>query len=255
VIQDFLGKGLLVVLAASLGSGCSQRASEPVRISAAISTREALQEAADYFHSTTGTEIELNLGPSSDLARQIEQGTPADLFLSADSDWADYLEKKNLVAERADLLSNSLVVVVAAGSSLNFASLTDLAQANVHRLALGGPAVPVGKYARQALEKAGIWQELKERVLDGRDVRAALMYVARDEAEAGIVYATDALHEPRVRVAFRIPAEYHSPISYPLVLLKKEKITDQSRRFFNFLCSTQSKEIFRRAAFWVRVDK
>src|SRR5947209_8082848 len=140
---------LLLTLAA-LAAGCRARA-ERVTVSAAASTREALEWAAAAFHSKTGVIADLNFGPSSTLAQQIGEGGGADLFLSADEGWADYLDQRGLVEKRRDLLTNSLVVVVPADSRLDLASLAGLAAPAVRRLALAGPSVPAGRYASEAL--------------------------------------------------------------------------------------------------------
>jgi molybdate transport system substrate-binding protein len=238
---------MLVVLVA----GCAKPASEPVRIFAAASTREALQQITADFQAETGQAVELSLGASSDLARQIEQGAPADLFLSADQAWADYLADRSLVVERRDRLTNRLVVIVPAASALHLSNLTELAGPEVQRLALAGAAVPAGRYARQALKRTDIWDSLKDRVLEGRDVRATLTYVSRGEAEAGIVYATDVGASPDVRVVLEIAADLHDPIRYPLVLLQRQSIQSATRRFYDYLNSDKTVKVLRRAGFGV----
>ena len=243
-----------VALGALLTSGCGHAAVDSVKMSAAISTSEAIREIAERFRAETGVTVETNLGSSADLARQIEQGAPADLFLSADEAWADYLQKRNLVESRKDLLSNRLVVVTAIGDSPKINTLEDLGYAGIKRLALAGPAVPAGRYAREALKKAGLWDKLQSLVLDGQNVRAALTYVARHEAEAGIVYATDAKSDPKVRVAYLIPADYHSPIRYPLILLAREPIKPSARRFFEYVDKPESAQMFRAAGFGMAGD-
>jgi molybdate transport system substrate-binding protein len=230
-------------------TGCRQAATPAVKIFAAISTREALQDIIEQFQADTGIAVRTNLGASSDLARQIEQGAGCDLFLSADQDWANYLEDKGLIAARKNLLANQLVIVVPADSSMTIAKLDDLGTAMIGRLALGGPAVPAGKYAREALQKSGLWEKLHGRVLDSKDVRAALAYVARKEVEAGIVYRTDALHDQKVRIALRIPPDFHSPIVYPLILIRRQPMKEDARRLYDYLSAPRCAEIFRRAGF------
>jgi molybdate transport system substrate-binding protein len=245
---------LLLGLLAGLGAGCGEKAAtEAVSVSAAVSTREALEQVAADFRQQTGIPVALSFGASSALARQIEQGAVADLFLSADEDWADYLAKNDHVAERRTLLTNRLVVVLPADSSLSVKDLADLAGPGVRRLALAGPEVPAGRYAREALRSAGLWGRLRERVLDGGDVRAALTFVARGEAEAGMVYATDAAGNARVRVALEVPAERHAPIRYPLVLLRREPIKPGARALYNYLASPEAAAVFRRVGFGVAV--
>jgi molybdate transport system substrate-binding protein len=223
----------------------------PVVVFAAASTKEAVEQAAREFQRETGIPVEVSLGPSSGLAKQIEQGASADLFLSADQASADYLAEKRLVSDRRDLLTNRLVVVVPADSDLGVHELRDLADPRIRRLALAEPKVPAGEYARQALRKDGVWDQVEGRVVGGTDVRATLQFVARGEAEAGLVYATDALGESRVRVAVRVDPKLHEPIRYPLVLLWREPMTEAARRLYDYLGSEKSAGVFERAGFGV----
>jgi molybdate transport system substrate-binding protein len=231
--------------------GCSAPRGETVHVAAAASTREALEQISRDFQQETGITIDLNLGASSELVRQIEQGAPSDIFVSADESWADHLASEGLVAERRNRLTNRLVVVVPAGLGPSPASLADLVKPAFHRIALAAPAVPAGRYARQALTKAGIWNKIRDRALESRDVRAALTYVARAEAEAGLVYATDALQSEDVRVAIDIPADFHQPIYYPVVLVQRDPITGPARRFFEYLNGEQAAVVFHQAGFGV----
>ena len=231
--------------------GCSQTSVRPLKVFAAVSTRDALQEIAQRFDSENGIPVELSLGSSADLARQIEQGAHADLFLSADENWADYLSDKGLVQYRTDLLTNELAVVMPAEGSLVVAKLEQLPEAGIQRLALAGPAVPAGRYAREALRTAGIMNSMEKRILNAQDVRGALTYVARGEADAGIVYVTDAVSDAKVRVALRIPATYHAAIRYPLTLIKLEADVPAARRLFDYLCTQGAREVFEKAGFGV----
>jgi molybdate transport system substrate-binding protein len=243
------------VLALSLGLwalvGCRGSGPAPVRIFAAASTRESVDQIATNFRAESGVAVEGNYAASSDLARQVEHGGDADLFISADEAWADYLADKRFVEQRRDLLANRLVVVVPADTPLPSQSLESLADPAVKHLALAGPAVPAGRYAREALRKAGLWERLQERVLDGGDVRAALTFVAHGEAEAGLVYATDAAVSSKVKVALQVPADLHAPIRYPLVLIRRDPIRPEARRLFEYLGSEKASAVFRRAGFEV----
>jgi molybdate transport system substrate-binding protein len=240
---------LAVCVTLGLVAGCGNSADAPLRVFAAASTREALEQVAADFRARTGLEVALNLGPSSELARQIEQGAPADLFLSADESWADFLADKGLAAERRDTLSNRLVVVVPADSALEIHELSDLGQARIRRLALAGPAVPAGRYARQALTAAGVWERVRSRVLEAADVRATLTYVVRGEAEAGFVYATDVQGNPNVRIVVAVEPDLHRPIRYPLVLIKRHPIRPGARCLYDYLGSEKSAEVFRHFGF------
>src|SRR6266852_2568908 len=226
-----LGFGLFILF--GLLAGCSSPKKESITVFAAASTREVMEQLAADFQSETGITVTLNFGPSSGLARQIEQGANADLFLSADESWPDYLAEKGLVDQRRDLLTNKLVVVAPVEGILPIKELADLTRPEIHRFALAGKAVPAGMYARKALESAGLWEQLKDRVVEGGDVRAALAYVSRGEAEAGFVYATDAANNTKVRIALEVNPELHPPIRYPLVLLKQDSSKPSARRFYD----------------------
>jgi molybdate transport system substrate-binding protein len=221
----------------------------PVKIFAAASTRLAIEEIGSNFRTTTGVAVECVATASSTLARQIEHGDDADLFLSADEEWADYLEKKDLVAQRRTLLTNRLVVVVPADSSLAVKELADVAGEGVKRLAIAAEGVPAGRYARRALRKAGIWERESGRALEGKDVTAVLLYVARGEAEAGFVYATDARASAKVRVAYEVPEDLTGPIRYPLVTVRRERSNANTARLADYLAGDAAGEVFRKAGF------
>jgi molybdate transport system substrate-binding protein len=231
------------------GVGCAAPKEPPIHIFAAASTREAVDQIAQTFQNQTGLAVETNFGASSSLARQIERGADADLFLSADEAWADFLVEKGLVDRRRDLLSNRLVVIIPAKSAMKIQSLQDLADSNVTRLALAGSQVPAGTYAREALTHAGIWNRLRDRVIEGGDVRQALAYVVREEAEAGIVYATDVVGSSKVHVRLEIDSRLHTPIRYPLALIRMDHERPAARRFYDFLGSPEAEEVFRKAGF------
>src|SRR5207302_1852600 len=165
---------------------------ETVHVYAAASTKDVVEEIARAFKDETGIADDVTPAASSVLAKQIEKGADADLFLSADEEWADFLSDHKLVEKRRDLLGNRLAVVTPADSKLKLGELADLASPGVRQLALGGPAVPAGRYARQALEKAGVWDRVKDRVVEAENVRAALVLTAKGEADAAVVYTTDA---------------------------------------------------------------
>jgi molybdate transport system substrate-binding protein len=236
-----------LLLLSALGCGASPRPA--VHVFAAASTREALEEVALQFQVETGTRVECSLAASSALARQIEQGADADLFLSADERWADYLAERGLVGQRRDLLTNRLVVVVPRDSRLQLTSLDGLAGDEVQHLALALEPVPAGRYARAALKKSHVWERVQGRVREGGDVRAALTYVVRGEAEAGIVYATDAAATAEVRVALEVPEGLHEPVRYPLLLLRSAADKPAARAFYDYLGGEKAAAVFRRAGF------
>ena len=228
----------------------------PVTVFAAASLTDSLKLAAEAYKAKTGVTVTLSFGASSTLARQIEQGARADVFLSADTDWMDYLQKKNLIAEqtRKDLLGNRLVLVAGANAApvSRIAPGFNLAAAlGDGRLALADPAsVPAGKYAKAALIALGVWDSVSAKVANAENVRVALEYVARGEAPYGIVYATDARVAPSVRVAGVFPADSHPPIVYPAALTRTA--SPGAKAFLDFLGSAQAHAIFEKAGFTIR---
>ncbi len=196
---------------------------EPLRVFAAASLQEALDAATAAWSARSGQRVLVSYGASSTLARQVAQGAPADLFLSADHAWMDDLERRGLLrpGTRADLLGNRLVVIVPARSPRTrlapVAADWREALGPAGRLAVAEvEAVPAGRYARQSLQALGLWPLVRDRLAPGDSVRTALAFVARGEAPLGIVYATDARAEPAVRVVSELPAHTHEAIVYPV---------------------------------------
>ncbi len=223
---------------------------------AAASTIDALDEVrAGFVHEHPGVTVRASYGASSTLARQIESGGQPDLFLSASVAWADYLDKKMLVARRRDLLSNELVVVAPVDSKLELTDLRGLASDGIRRVAMADPkSVPAGVYARQALEKLGVWKQFEPKVTGAADVRQALTLVETGAAEAGIVYASDATAGHGVRVVLRVDEGLTEPIRYPLVLLKSGAGKASAQSFYDYLGSPAAAAVFRRHGFKI-VDK
>jgi molybdate transport system substrate-binding protein len=230
---------LLAVSLAPLGT-----AGDEVVVFAAASLADALREIATSFEAGTGHRVVLSLGGSNDLARQIRAGAPAEVFVSASTERMDEVERAGLVrtADRVELLSNRLVVVVPATAATVLATAGDLV--GVRRLALGDPdAVPAGIYARRWLEKRGLWERLRDRVVPTLDVRAALAAVESGNADAGIVYRTDATISKRVRVALEVPAAEAPRIVYPAALLATSR-GPAARAFYEHLRSPAAREVF-----------
>jgi molybdate transport system substrate-binding protein len=229
--------------------------SDSVTVFAAASLTDALNSAGKAYEAKTGKHVVFSFAASSALARQIEASAGADVFLSADSDWMDYLDNKGLIAHatRVDLLGNHLVLISPADLkiALKIAPHFDLAGAiGQGRLALADPAsVPAGKYARAALTSLGVWDSVAGRVAPAENVRAALAYVARGEAPLGIVYTTDALSESKVRIVGTFPDDSHAPIVYPAALTKDTK--PQARAFLDFLSGPEATAIFVKDGFVV----
>jgi molybdate transport system substrate-binding protein len=220
-----------------------------VVVLAAASLTESLQKAGAAWTAQGHPPVTFSFDASSRLAKQVDEGVAADLYLSADRQWMDWLADRGHLdaGTRVDLVGNALVAVVPPASSL--AGAADLAGPGVRHLALGGESVPAGRYARAALAALGAWEPVKDRVVSGDSVRTVLAWVAGGEAEAGVVYATDALVEPRVKVAFRFPATSHEPIVYPAAVLARALHHDDAVAFLRWLRSTEGLAIFYAAGF------
>jgi molybdate transport system substrate-binding protein len=197
---------------------------QPLLVFAAASLKNVLDEIDEAWRRETGKRAAISYGASSLLAKQIENGAPADLFMSADSDWMDYLETRKLIkpGSRSDLLGNTLVLIAPAGSAVKLTIAPDFGLAAAlgdGRLAMADPAaVPAGRYGRAALAKLGVWDSVANRIAAAENVRAALLLVARGEAPLGIVYRTDAAVERGVRIVDTFPPDTHPPIVYPIAL-------------------------------------
>src|SRR5262245_50972887 len=213
----------LVLTAASHAPSAS---GATINVFASASLTDTLKEIAAAYEKQSGDKVVFNFGASSFLARQIEEGAPADVFFSADEARMDALAKKGLIVTgtRKSRLSNSLVIVVPADDSRPIQSPSDLAEARVQRLALADPkTVPAGIYAREFLEKAGLWTAVEKKVVPTDNVRAALAAVESGNVEAGIVYKTDARISRKVKVAYEVPVKEGPAISYPMAAVKDAK--------------------------------
>jgi molybdate transport system substrate-binding protein len=226
-----------------------------ITVFAAASLKEALDAQARRFEADTGNKIVVSYGGSNALARQIEAGAPADVFLSADADWMDYLDTRSLLAPgtRVDLLGNRLVLIVPAASTstLRIAPNFALAAAlGADRLAMANPdSVPAGKYGKAALTALGVWASVETKVARTENVRAALTLVARGEAPYGIVYATDARAEPGVRVLDTFPASTHPPVVYPIAVIATGRSPTAARGFVAYLASDAARAMWQRYGF------
>ena len=211
-----------------------------VLVFAAASMKNALDDIAAQWQRETGKKVVVSYAASNTLIKQIEQGAPADIFISADLDWMDYGEQKGLIKTdtRLNLLGNKLVLVAPKDANVataikpgfDLAALLKggrLAMANVD-------AVPAGKYGKAALEKLGVWDGVKDKIAQADSVRAALILVARGETPLGIVYQTDAASDPTVKIVGTFPADTHPPIIYPVALTKDSTSAD-ARAFLTYM--------------------
>ena len=224
---------------------------DPIVVLAASSLTETLPVVAAAWTAKGHPPVSFRFDASSRLATQIEAGVPADAFVSADTDWMDVLEGKGLLAPgtRRDLVGNTLVSVVPAGSGLALASPSDLARPEVARLGLAGENVPAGKYGRAALRSFGVGDAVEGRIVNGDTVRTVVKWVATGEVSAGIVYATDARVEPRVKVVFPFPAGSHPAIVYPMAVLKEAAHAREAASFLEACRSPEGRAVFLAAGF------
>ena len=240
---------ILALLLLALMPG--QAVAADITVFAAASLAEAMKEVGAQFEKDSGQHVALSFAGSSALAHQIEASSGVDIFISADEDWMNYLDKKGLIAERKDLLGNRLVLIAPKDSPvhLSIAPHFDLARAlNGGRLAIANPdAVPAGKYGRAALTQLGVWDSVADHLAQAEDVRVALAYVARGEAPLGIVYETDAQAEPSVKVVGVFPDASHAPILYPAGRTKDAK--QDAQRFFQYLFSQKARAVFEKDGF------
>jgi molybdate transport system substrate-binding protein len=255
IIQASLAAILAALLAASMGFTRLRYTQEPqqeLTLSAAISLKEALDKVAQSYRADRpDTVIHFNLGASGTLQRQIEQGAPIDIFISASEDQMNSLESKGLLlpGTRRDLVKNTVVLIVPKGQT-GISSFQDLARPEVKVIAVGEPqTVPAGKYAQEALMHFHLYDQLKPKFVLGKDVRQVLTYVITGNADAGIVYATDAMTTQEVTVVATAPEDSHSPVIYPVAILKSSKEADEAKRFLDFLAGTKAKEVFEKYGF------
>ena len=244
-------------LAASVAPSPCGAESKPVVVFAAASLKNALDEIAAGWTAKSGIKVKTSYAASSALAKQIEQGAPADLFISADLDWMDYAEKKNLVkaATRGNLLGNSLVLAASKDWTKGDITINPnfllAALLGDGRLAIANvAAVPAGKYGKAALEKLGVWSSVAYKLAEAENVRAALALVARGEAPLGIVYRTDAAAEAGVKIIGTLPEESHPPIVYPAALLANSRDTG-AEEFLRYLAGPEARAVFEKNGFSV----
>ena len=225
-----------------------------VIVFAAASLKESMDEQVRHFESATGNTAVVSYGATNALAKQIEAGAPADVFISADVDWMDNLQQRGLVAPqtRVEVLHNALVLVAPVTSRAvlkvapGFALLPALGDG---RLAIANPeSVPAGKYAKAALKSLGVWTSVENRIARTENVRAALALVSRGEAPLGIVYRTDALADKSVRIVDTFPATTHPPIIYPAAIVTTSK-SSAARSLLEYLSSDTARPIWQRFGF------
>jgi len=242
-----------LVLAAALLTGGNLRAAD-VTVFAAASLTDSLKEIAASYEKTSGDKIIFNFGASSTLARQIEEGAPADIFFSADEAKMDGLEKKGLIdaTTRKIRLGNAIVVAIPSDSTLQISAAADLTNSAVKKIAFADPkAVPAGVYGKAWLTKLELWPVIEPKVVPTENVRAALAAVESGNVEAGVVFKTDAGISKKVKVAYEVPAEDAPKISYPVALVKSAPQPDAAKKFLEHLAAREPGRVFKRFGFIV----
>jgi len=247
---------VVLVAMSAVSNHAHAAGSRPLTVFAAASLKESLDAAAHAYQVQTGQSVRVSYAASSALARQIDAGAPADVFLSADNDWMDDLQRKGRIdtSTRRNLLGNTLVLIAPTASNtprLKLAPGVDLVTllGGRGRIALAAPAsVPAGKYAKAAFTRLGVWTALAPRVAEADNVRAALMLVARGEAPLGVVYGSDARVEPKVKIIATFPASTHPPIVYPVARMRAST-HPHAAAFARWLSTAPADQIFKRDGF------
>jgi molybdate transport system substrate-binding protein len=241
----------IVVLGVLAFSGMA--AAETFTVFAAASLKDALDESVRAYQARTGDRIVVSYAASSALAKQIDAGAPAEVFISADLDWMDYLERRKLIkpATRQNLLRNRLVLIAPSDSRAAVTIAPGFPLAGLlgsGRLAMANPdAVPAGKYGKASLEALGAWKDVQSKVAAAENVRAAMVLVSRGEAPLGIVYRTDAAADPRVKIVGTFPENTHLPIVYPIAVTTSGK--PPAEAFSRWLSGPQARAIFEKHGF------
>ncbi|MCC3380214.1 molybdate ABC transporter substrate-binding protein [Paenibacillus farraposensis] len=244
---------------AQIGSSgqASSKSAETVEltVSAAASLTDALKEIQNLYETShKGVKLNFNFGGSGALEKQIEQGAPSDLFLSASKKNMKSLVDKQFIAsdQQKTWLTNELVAVIPADGTTNIASVTDLTQKEVKKVAIGIPeSVPAGKYAQEALTSTKLWDALQDKLVQAKDVRQALQYVETGNADVGFVYKTDALTSQKTKIAFEVDPKTYSPVEYPIGIVKASKHIQEAEDFYAFLQSQESLNIMAKYGFTI----
>lgn len=246
-----------------IGLGMTFASAKDVTVFAAASLQNAIDEVTELYNKEVKeSNIERLYDSSSNLARQIEQGAPADIFISANQNWMDYLEERSLVEKdtRANIVKNELAIITNKENDKTYEIKFDSNEYWAElledtRLAVGDPDhVPVGMYAKTAFNNLGVWKTVEPRVAAAQNVRAALLLVEVKEAEIGIVYSSDASVSEKVKTITTFPDELHDPIEYPIAIMKGRD-NAESKSFYNYLLGEDAKEIFKKYGFAIPANE
>ena len=253
-LKQYTAKALCAIVFVAVAASQHSAAADDILVSAAASLTDVLKQIATKYEGESRNGVKFNFGPSSGLARQIEEGAPADLFFSADLSQMDNLENNGRVepATRKNLLSNQLVIIVPTDSRLGISSPKDLLKPGVKKIALAEPSsVPVGAYSSKYLMEEGLWDRVKPKVVPVQDVRATLASVEAGNVEAGFVYKTDAAISKRVKIVYEVPVDRGPRITYPVAMVKESRQKNGARDFLNYLSTAPAKDAFRKYGFVV----
>jgi molybdate transport system substrate-binding protein len=260
-IKQFATFLMAAILAVGMLAGCGTKQAPPpataqpveLNISAAASMKNALAELQQQYQTVKpNVKLIFNFAASGTLQKQIEQGAPADLFISAAPKQMDELDQKNLVQKptRKNLLENQLVLIVPKSSNLGVQAYEDLTKDSVKKFSIGEPeTVPAGQYAQQVLKKIDLWDKVKDKAVLAKDVRSVLAYVETGNVEAGIVYRTDAAISDKVQIVSAAPTGSHQPIIYPAAVLTGAKQPKVAEEFLTYLSSAEAQTIFEKHGF------
>lgn len=239
---------LAITLAGCNSTGKSDKEEVQLLVSAAASLTDALTEIQKAYEAEhSNVTLQFNFGASGALQQQIEQGADADLFLSAATKNMNALVEKQLIdaGEKSNLLLNELVVVVPANRAIELQDISALKDAAFAQIAIGIPAsVPAGQYAQEALTKAELWDAVKDKTVQAKDVRQVLQYVETGNVDAGFVYTTDALSTDQVHIAMAVDPSTYTPVEYPIGIVKTTKHKEEAKRFYDYLHSDKAMDVF-----------
>ena len=251
-LSKYLFLGVMAISLLVAGCGDASQPTE-LNISAAVSMKDALAEIqTNYQKKAPHVKLVYNLGASGSLQKQIEQGAPADIFISAAPKQMNELEAKNLVikATRKNLLENKLVLIAPKDSTLSISKLEDLQNDTVKQISIGETkVVPAGQYAEQALKKLGVWDKVQRKIVFAKDVRTVLTYVDTGNVDAGLVYKTDAATSSKVKILATAPDGSHAPIIYPAAVLTGAKNQKAAEEFLAYLAGPEGKTVFEKYGF------
>ena len=255
---------ILTIISLFSFTACSKPAepAEPVKpaepielnISAAASLKDALMEMQPEYEKSNNVKLILNFAASGTLQKQIEEGAPSDVFISAGKKQVDALEEKGLIVKesRKDLLGNSLVLIVAEEAKDKILKIEDIGKAETGKISIGAPeSVPAGSYAKESLESLNMWKDIEPKLVLAKDVRQVLTYVETGEVDAGIVYSSDAALLKKGAIVGAFPADSHKPILYPAALINESKQKEAAKNFLDFLSSDKAAEAFSKYGFEV----